>query len=93
MCKCTPGIRTPFCGKPGCEWPKPIPDPKQKEYSDIYQALIIWRNYIETGDVNLSANFAIQCGKSEIIKQLTTEQKKKCIELEELANKYLLKGT
>src|SRR5262245_5390307 len=23
MCKCTPELRTPFCGKPGCEWPKP----------------------------------------------------------------------
>jgi hypothetical protein len=22
MCKCTPGVRTPYCGKPGCEWPK-----------------------------------------------------------------------
>lgn len=22
MCKCTPEIRTPFCGKPGCQWPK-----------------------------------------------------------------------
>lgn len=22
MCKCTPEIRTPFCGKSGCEWPK-----------------------------------------------------------------------
>jgi hypothetical protein len=22
MCKCTPEIRTPFCGKPGCEWPR-----------------------------------------------------------------------
>lgn len=21
MCKCTPEMRTPFCGKPGCEWP------------------------------------------------------------------------
>ena len=21
MCRCTPEIRTPFCGKPGCEWP------------------------------------------------------------------------
>lgn len=21
MCKCTPNIRTPFCGKPGCEAP------------------------------------------------------------------------
>lgn len=21
MCKCTPSVRTPFCGKEGCEWP------------------------------------------------------------------------
>lgn len=21
MCKCTPEIRTPWCGKPGCEYP------------------------------------------------------------------------
>lgn len=21
MCKCTPEIRTPFCGKLGCQWP------------------------------------------------------------------------
>ena len=24
MCQCTPTIRTPFCGKPGCEWPAQI---------------------------------------------------------------------
>lgn len=23
MCKCNPSIRTPFCGKFGCEWPAP----------------------------------------------------------------------
>lgn len=22
MCKCTPAMRTPFCGAPGCEWPR-----------------------------------------------------------------------
>lgn len=21
MCTCTPSMRTPFCGKPGCTWP------------------------------------------------------------------------
>lgn len=21
MCKCNPQIKTPYCGKPGCEWP------------------------------------------------------------------------
>jgi hypothetical protein len=25
MCVCTPGCRTPFCGKPGCEWPPQKP--------------------------------------------------------------------
>lgn len=25
MCRCTPEMRTPFCGKPGCEWPAPAP--------------------------------------------------------------------
>ena len=28
MCKCTPEIRTPFCGKIGCEWPKPEERPQ-----------------------------------------------------------------
>lgn len=23
MCQCTPEIRTPFCGRPGCKWPEP----------------------------------------------------------------------
>ncbi|AEX56077.1 hypothetical protein KL1_00029 [Burkholderia phage vB_BceS_KL1] len=26
MCKCTPNIRTPYCGKSGCEWPGKKPD-------------------------------------------------------------------
>jgi Phage ABA sandwich domain len=25
MCKCTPEIRTPYCGRPGCEWPPQEP--------------------------------------------------------------------
>lgn len=24
MCRCTPAIRTPFCGKPGCQWPEQV---------------------------------------------------------------------
>lgn len=28
MCKCTPNIRTPFCGKLGCVWPEQKPQPK-----------------------------------------------------------------
>jgi hypothetical protein len=30
MCRCTPNIRTPFCGKPGCEWPPQAIDPDTK---------------------------------------------------------------
>lgn len=25
MCQCTPEIKTPFCGRPGCEWPDQKP--------------------------------------------------------------------
>lgn len=25
MCKCTPEVKTPFCGKEGCEWPAQQP--------------------------------------------------------------------
>lgn len=28
MCKCTPEIKTPYCGKPGCQWPGPYLDVK-----------------------------------------------------------------
>lgn len=22
MCRCTPSVRTPYCGAPGCKWPQ-----------------------------------------------------------------------
>jgi len=28
MCKCTPGIKTPYCGKGDCRWPAPPPREK-----------------------------------------------------------------
>lgn len=31
MCFCTPEIKTPFCGKTGCEWP----EEKIKEFSFV----------------------------------------------------------
>ena len=30
MCKCDPRIRTPWCGKPGCEMPKQKPLKREK---------------------------------------------------------------
>jgi hypothetical protein len=38
MCRCTPEIKTPFCGKPGCEWPPQKPRPtasSQCPHSDL----------------------------------------------------------
>lgn len=44
MCKCTPAIRTPFCGKPGCEWPvqvAPMP-PKELTYEEACAVISGW---------------------------------------------------
>lgn len=27
MCACNPELKTPYCGKPGCEWPGFEPQP------------------------------------------------------------------
>lgn len=27
MCKCDPNVKTPYCGKPGCEWPQGVQQP------------------------------------------------------------------
>lgn len=42
MCKCTPSLRTLFCGRPGCEWPdqgasftSALPSPYERELLDI----------------------------------------------------------
>lgn len=42
MCKCTPHVRTPFCGRPGCEWPPPIPPTYSKhEPNYVMQAHLV----------------------------------------------------
>lgn len=38
MCRCTPNIRTPFCGKPGCEWPPRIKQKEFPSFDDWYRA-------------------------------------------------------
>lgn len=32
MCKCTPEFRTPYCGRPGCEWPEQTVKPEKRKY-------------------------------------------------------------
>lgn len=36
MCKCTPSIRTPYCGKLGCEWPTPSGKPSMTVKKETY---------------------------------------------------------
>lgn len=44
MCKCTPNIKTPFCGKPECEWPQ-----QEKEREFIEKNPLTY--FISNGDV------------------------------------------
>ncbi len=49
MCICRPEVRTPFCGRPGCEWPAQVAGelPREKGYtlqwdrSRVRQALAV----------------------------------------------------
>jgi hypothetical protein len=36
MCSCTPNMKTPFCGKPGCEWPKLATPPAIERYALVF---------------------------------------------------------
>lgn len=38
MCVCRPEVRTPFCGRPGCEWPAQVAEepPKEKGYAVVF---------------------------------------------------------
>ena len=43
MCKCTPNIRTPYCGKGDCVWPNQKKEKRKKElktFDDWYDALL-----------------------------------------------------
>lgn len=36
MCACNPVIKTPYCGRPGCEWPKP----GNQKFEKFFKALV-----------------------------------------------------
>lgn len=54
MCKCTPNIRTPFCGKPGCEWPEQRPS---KESDTPKTDAAAWHTCVTPAEV-VKAEFA-----------------------------------
>lgn len=62
MCKCRPGIKTPFCGRPGCTWPP------QKDHTGSHTAAdgiaplletMVLAAYREGGKKNLCARLGI----------------------------------
>jgi hypothetical protein len=38
MCRCTPAIRTPFCGRASCQWPVAAPSPAVPGPDPLLQA-------------------------------------------------------
>lgn len=55
MCRCTPEIRTPFCGKPGCEIPpqKPVEDRWRRGMASILGELEKLYDRDEIGAVSI----------------------------------------
>jgi hypothetical protein len=59
MCRCTPEIRTPFCGKPGCEWPnKKKPKGARKVYvrGPVYESDRVLVGVDAAGNLHIHIN-------------------------------------
>jgi dCMP deaminase len=43
MCQCTPAMRTPFCGRPGCVFPTPVPTPvpSRQSWDDYFLQMAV----------------------------------------------------
>ena len=57
-----------------------------------FQALTMWANYVETGDVSLSTDSAIKCGRKDEILALNDEQKRLVLRLRDEAGYTLQHG-
>ena len=64
----------------------------EKDNQIISYALNMWANYIETGDVTISASDAIHFKQNEKVQSLTIDQQKFCIRLRDLAMEQLIKN-
>ena len=54
-----------------------------------YRSILMWRNYIQTGDIHWSSQDAVNIGKPEKAKMLSSDQQEFVIRLEELAKEQL----
>lgn len=59
MCKCTPAIRTPFCGKLGCEWPN------NTTIKWEFDRITLLQGY--TGPLSIAANADNETGGNNVI--------------------------
>ena len=57
----------------------------EKDSNLIFYALNMWANYIETGNVALSKQDAINCKYSEVIKKLSPSQMELTLRLRKLS--------
>ena len=55
----------------------------------VFYSLRMWKNYIQTGDVNMSSDDAINRGCKDSIRMLNSDQQEFVIRLEELSNDAL----
>ena len=55
----------------------------------IYHSLSMWRNYIQTGDVCISADTAVKMGKLDKCRMLSSDQQEFVIQLEEVMKDVL----
>ena len=59
---------------------------KLEDSEIICHALLMWRNYVQTGDVTLSTTDACNMGDEGRCRQLNADQQEFVVRLEELAN-------
>lgn len=72
MCKCTPEIRTPFCGKGDCKWPEDKTDIRQQSHYTqfkIQPVVFIAENNLDflTGNV---IKYVLRHGKKNGVEDL-----------------------
>lgn len=58
MCRCTPEIRSPWCGKPGCEWP---PNALQTQCDHAYRVRTMQLRTRKQASVVVSIEQAHKC--------------------------------
>lgn len=54
MCKCTPEIRTPFCGRLSCEWPDPDENDSKEVKSSFGKNLKEVLSFLEMSQTHLA---------------------------------------